>query len=89
MAAWRLRCRAQVEQLGICLLRDVYSLEPAGRDNDHSSLGCAFQLTEGARAACGAPFYVTDSCLVMCRGQFYDPCRCHPGSCDAALFHHD
>ena len=92
VATWRLRCKAQIEQLGICILRDVYSLEPAHRDNDPTNLGCEFKLSEDAQTACesnGSPFYITDNCLVMCQGQFYDPCRCHEDSCDTAVFNPD
>jgi len=66
---WRSRCTYQLEVVGICNLRNVYSLVPPGMQ---STAHCKFTL---APDAC-ARFYVTDSCLLMCDGELYDPCLC-------------
>ena len=66
---WRTRCSYQLEIVSVCHLRNVYSLVPPGKqDLSH----CNFTL---AQNACGK-FYVTDTCLLMCDGQLYDPCLC-------------
>jgi hypothetical protein len=66
---WRSRCTYQLEIVAICHLRDVYSLVPAGmQDTKH----CDFTLPQNACSK----FYVTDTCLLMCDGQLYDPCLC-------------
>ena len=67
---WRLRCKAHLEQVGICNLRGVYALAPASHQ---SAAHCPF--TVPANHTC-APFYVTDDCLLMCNGVVYDPCLC-------------
>jgi hypothetical protein len=67
---WRRRCLVQLEQVGICNLRNVYQIAPATHKTyEH----CPFSVA--SQHDC-APFYVTDACLVMCGGAFYDPCMC-------------
>jgi hypothetical protein len=71
---WRTRCKYQLEIVGMCTLRDVYSFVP----RDRQSLGhCNFTM---APAAC-VKFFVTDSCLLMCDGKLYDPCMCGADQC--------
>lgn len=70
VADWRLRCDIQLQQISICLLRDVYSLVPATIPTRE----CSFSIAENP--GCDALFYITASCLVMCGGDFYDPCAC-------------
>jgi len=66
---WRTRCSYQLEIVSMCHLRNVYSLVPPGKQNlSH----CNFTLPQDA---CDK-FYVTDTCLLMCDGQLYDPCLC-------------
>jgi len=71
---WKTRCQIQLEQIGICLLRDVYDLVPAQNEQTHSTQTCAFDST---KIVCDDElFYITPSCVVMCGGVFYDPCLC-------------
>ena len=67
---WRLRCHAQLEQVGICNLRGVYTVAPVSHQ---SAEHCPF--TVPADHTCRS-FYVTDNCLLMCNGVVYDPCLC-------------
>lgn len=67
---WRRRCLLQLEQIGICNLRDVYHISPSTHKTDAH---CPFSVTP--QHNCDL-FYVTDACLVMCDGVFYDPCMC-------------
>lgn len=67
---WRRRCLLQLEQIGICNLRDVYKIAPSTHKTDAH---CPFSVIP--QHDCH-PFYVTDACLVMCDGVFYDPCMC-------------
>jgi hypothetical protein len=82
-AAWERRCEIQVQQLGICVLRGVFDLKP--EDWNDGAQGCPFAVTE--THGCGL-FYVTSNCLVMCDGDFFDPCSCDPevATCDTAVF---
>ena len=73
---WAKRCEIQLEQIGICLLRDVYNLVPKARSTDPTQYNCTFSLHEHALTRCQNLFYITDNCIVMCNGLFYDPCRC-------------
>jgi hypothetical protein len=66
---WRTRCMYHLGVVGICNLRNVYGLVPP---NKQSTSHCKFSLTHNACQR----FYVTDSCLLMCDGQLYDPCLC-------------
>ena len=67
---WRKRCVVQLEQIGICNLRNVYHIAPS----TYQSYGhCPFSV---ANSHSCDPFYVTDACLVMCDGVIYDPCMC-------------
>ena len=70
-ATWKERCSVQLQQIGICELRGVYEIIPSGRQivPDH----CAFNMAPDHKCD---TMYVTEKCLVMCNGQFYDPCRC-------------
>ena len=67
---WRLRCNAQLQQVGICNLRGVYAVVPLSHQ---SAAHCPFDVP--ANHTC-ATFYVTDNCLLMCNGVVYDPCLC-------------
>ena len=67
---WRKRCLLQLEQIGICNLRNVYHIAPSAYK---SHAHCPFSVA--AQHGCD-PFYVTDACLVMCDGVLYDPCMC-------------
>lgn len=81
VADWRLRCDLQLQQISICLLRDVYSIVPA----ELPASDCAFSVAEDPE--CGALFYTTAACLVMCDGDFYDPCACGGvADCDSVVF---
>ena len=81
VADWRLRCNIQLQQISICLLRDVYSLVPATLPTPQ----CSFSSAEDP--GCGALFYTTAACLVMCDGDFYDPCACGGvADCDRVIF---
>ena len=66
---WRARCKYHLGIVGICHLRNVYSLVPP---NKQSTAHCEFSLSAGTCAR----FFVTDSCLLMCDDQLYDPCLC-------------
>jgi hypothetical protein len=64
----------QLEIVGMCTLRDVYSLAPPDRQNiDH----CNFTMAPGACSK----FFVTDACLIVCDGEVYDPCMCGAEQC--------
>ncbi len=76
---WRSRCLYQLEVVGICRLRNVYSLVPPGTQN---ASHCKFTLAPGACSK----FYVTDACLLMCDGQVYDPCLCAGAVACAVVF---
>jgi hypothetical protein len=66
---WRRRCVLQLEQIGICNLRDVFHIAPSS----HKSYNhCPFSVPQHD---CHL-FYVTEDCLVMCDGTVYDPCMC-------------
>jgi len=67
---WRKRCLVQLEQIGICNLRNVYKIAPSTHQSDDH---CPFSVAQ--RETCSI-FYVTDDCLVHCDGVFYDPCMC-------------
>jgi hypothetical protein len=67
---WRKRCLLQLEQVGICNLRNVYRIAPSTKK---SSAHCPFSVLDEHNCN---PFYVTDACLVMCDGVIYDPCMC-------------
>jgi len=67
---WRRRCLLQLEQIGICNLRNVFQIAPSTHKSDDH---CPFSVAP--QHSCD-PFYVTDACLVMCDGVFYDPCMC-------------
>jgi hypothetical protein len=67
---WRKRCLVQLEQVGICNLRNVYHIAPS---TQQSFAHCPFSVAH--QQTCN-PFYVTDACLVMCSGVIYDPCMC-------------
>ena len=67
---WRKRCVVQLEQIGICNLRNVYHIAPS---THKSYTHCPFSVVD--QQICN-PFYVTDACLVMCDGAIYDPCMC-------------
>ena len=67
---WRRRCLLQLEQIGICNLRNVFHIAPSTHQSDAH---CPFSVA--AQHGCD-PFYVTDACLVMCDGAVYDPCMC-------------
>ena len=67
---WRKRCLLQLEQIGICNLRNVFHIAPS---THQSHAHCPFSVV--GQQDC-APFYVTDACLVMCGGAIYDPCMC-------------
>ena len=66
---WRSRCKYQLEIVSMCHLRNVYSLVPPGMQDTKQ---CNFTLQQNACSK----FYVTDTCLLMCDGQLYDPCMC-------------
>lgn len=86
-AKWKLRCQVHLEQLGICLLRDVFSVVPYGRSQDASSFGCEWRLDP--EHGCDVPLYITDQCMVVCSGELYDPCRCNEPdvtTCDKVSF---
>jgi hypothetical protein len=71
---WRNRCMYQLEIVGMCTLRDVYSLAPPDRQNiDH----CNFTMAPGACSK----FFVTDACLLVCDDEVYDPCMCGAEQC--------
>ena len=71
---WRTRCKYQLEIVGMCALRDVYSFVPRDRqDLSH----CNFTMAPGACVK----FFVTDTCLLMCDGKLYDPCMCGADQC--------
>ena len=72
---WKSRCRVQLEQLGICLLRDVFDLKPDDRSDDAETYKCSFDVSPNH--GCSTLFYITDNCLVMCDHNFYDPCQCN------------
>ena len=76
---WRARCTYQLEIVGLCQLRNVYSLVPPGTQN---ASHCKFTV---APNACGK-FYVTGACLLMCDGQLYDPCSCENAQACATVF---
>jgi hypothetical protein len=86
---WRRRCLLQLEQIGICNLRSVYEIA-ASTHKTHAH--CPFSVAPQYNCD---PFYVTDACLVMCDGVFYDPCMCtdtpdcnftfSPRSCESGL----
>jgi hypothetical protein len=67
---WRKRCVVQLEQIGICNLRNVYHIAPSAYQ---SYRHCPFSMVNYHNCN---PFYVTDACLVMCNGVIYDPCMC-------------
>ena len=67
---WRKRCVVQLEQIGICNLRNVYHIAPS---TYQSYAHCPFSVLDQQNCS---PFYVTDACLVMCDGVIYDPCMC-------------
>ena len=85
---WRKRCLVQLEQIGICNLRNVFHIAPSTR---RSYAHCPFTVPQHNCQL----FYVTDDCLVMCDGAFYDPCMCtdvpdcnftfSPASCSAGV----
>ena len=50
VSEWKLRCDAQLQQLGICVLRGVFDIQPAAAAAVPES--CAFQLTPGTGALC-------------------------------------
>ena len=68
---WKRRCDIQLQQLGICVLRGVFDIQPASAASVPES--CAFKLHPGH--GCGV-FYVTSGCVVRCDDDFYDPCKC-------------
>ena len=76
---WRARCTYQLEIVGLCQLRNVYSLVPPGTQN---ASHCKFTV---APTACDK-FYVTGACLLMCDGQLYDPCLCDNAQSCAVVF---
>jgi len=76
---WRDRCTFQLETVGLCNLRNVYSLVPPGRQN---ATHCKFTIPEHECLR----FYVTDSCLLMCDGQLFDPCLCANADACAVVF---
>jgi hypothetical protein len=79
---WRARCTYQIEIVGMCHLRDVYSLAPPGmQDTTH----CKFTLPE---RECHQ-FFVTESCLLMCDGHLYDPCLCDNAESCSVVFTKD
>ena len=67
---WRKRCLVQLEQIGICNLRNVFQIAPSTHQSDAH---CPFSVLRPHNCN---PFYVTDACLVMCDGVVYDPCMC-------------
>lgn len=81
---WQRRCEIQVKQLGICVLRGVFALKPD--DWNDGAQSCPFEVPESH--GCNDIFYVTSNCIVMCDGQFFDPCSCNSlmGSCQNATF---
>jgi hypothetical protein len=79
---WRSRCTYQVEIVGMCYLRNVYSLVPPGTAN---ASHCKFSVPA---QAC-SKFFVTDACLLMCDGKLYDPCLCDNAKACAVVFEKD
>ena len=69
---WRSRCDAQIQMVGVCVLRGVYDIVPA--DYTPDATHCPFEIS--ASPACPGSFYVTPHCLVKCEEYFYDPCKC-------------
>ena len=74
---WKARCDVQLQQIGICLLRGVYDLVPKEQRNKTATQlspeHCPFTLDE-THGCTSSKMYVTQNCLVMCDGAFYDPC---------------
>jgi len=73
-AKWKERCDIQLQQIGICNLRGVYEIIPNNPLEYYNQQKCSFHI--GDPHGCTEKFYVTDNCLVMCDGVFYDPCAC-------------
>jgi hypothetical protein len=57
--------------IGICSLRGVYDIDPAGAAHAQKRCAVAGQTVTGC-----AQYYYTSSCLLYCDGVFYDPCLC-------------
>ena len=82
---WEKRCEIQLEQIGICLLRDVYRLKPSDRVDEPSKYNCPFHISQ--HHGCNDLLYITDNCLIMCDDVFYDPCKCDEGqTCYESVF---
>lgn len=75
-ATWRLRCVAQLEQLGACALRGV--LDIAAPDAQRVPEGCLWSFASDADAAsvCGPEWWVSQGCVLRCGDKFHDPCLC-------------
>lgn len=81
---WKERCDIQLQQIGICNLRGVFDLEPT--DPRQYEDQCDFSVH--TEHGCDTIMYVTPNCLVMCDGEFYDPCDCssNTNDCTAVNF---
>lgn len=87
VSRWKLRCVAQLEQVGLCQLRGVYDIRPS--DAEYSPpTHCGFSVAQNS----GCVFeYVTDNCLVFCKpdavtaGRFYDPCAHESVDCENGI----
>ena len=80
---WKFRCKTQLQQLGICLLRGVFELTP---DGAQSADNCSFSLSSNINEYCTDLFYVTSHCVVMCNHKFYHPCSCATTDCAEYTF---
>lgn len=80
---WHLRCKTQLQQISICVLRGVYDIEPAFAK---TASGCQFSVSAEIETECSEKFYVTPQCVVMCNGKFYDPCSCTIEACKDYTF---
>lgn len=76
------RCLVQLQQIGICNLRGVFDIAPPG--SDVVPAHCPFKIN--TPHSCTDLFYVTQSCIVMCNGELYDPCLCAEETCTGHEF---
>lgn len=81
---WRRRCQGQLEQVGICNLRGVYTLAPNASHQSADHCPYTVPVHHGCRS-----FFVTDDCLLMCNGFIYDPCLCDGAVDCVVLFTED
>ena len=68
---WRLRCVAQLQQVGACELRGVFDISPP--DATTPPPHCKILVPDPERCK---PLYYTPDCLVRCNSDFFDPCVC-------------